>query len=433
MKPAKLLSEKLNDCFVRNDDLKMLQWHLNFVEGQAISLGLENKEIGGPYTPPATKDVYGGKVYVRWDDGKVSDITINSETLEDLESAIKEWKKVSYQDPDAPEVIEPLPMPKDLKTKDKKVVNMIKKDSSYFFEILNFYKNELSKKDYTKTMQGQVGAGHEYHTIMNSKGLNVEWESTNMHTYAVVNGIAEDAYMGRKSPGKKDLKKIIQELDRYMIHSKNVIPVKSGKMQIILTPGVLGQFFSQYIISNLQGSLITSNQSIYSVEDFRNKKQVFNERINLTIDGLKDYKPSTMPCSPEGVPSTKQYVIANGKLITPFLSMKYAKKMGMPPTSTGDIDLEVGEKTSYNRLVKSMKYGMIVYGILGMHTQDSKSGDYSLAVDQGLLVENGEVKGKIKNASIDGNFFEALKSKDTKFADYRKDELAMMTEAYVIV
>ncbi len=433
MKPTKLLTEKLNDYMTRNDELKISQWHFGFAEGQTISLGLENGVLGGPYAPPATKDVYGGTLHLRWGDDRISEVTINAETLDDLDSAIIEWKKTSYKDDDAPEVTEPLPMPKDLKIKDKKIVDMIKKDSSYFFEILHLYKNELGKKDYTKTIQGQVGAGHEYSTLMNSKGLNVEYESTNMHTYAYVNSIAGDSYAKRKSPGKRDLKRIIQEIDNYMIHTKNIVPIKSGNTQIILMPGVLGQFFGQYILSNLKGSLITSNQSIYSIEDFKDKKRVFNERISLIIDGLKDYEIPTIPCTGEGVPSTKQYVIANGKLITPFLNRKYAKKTGMLPTSAGDISLEVEGKTSYKRLIRNIKYGLIVCDILGMHTQDSKSGKYSLAVDQGLLIENGEIKGKIKNASIDGNFFEALKNKNTKFADYRKDELAILTEAHVTV
>lgn len=433
MKPAQTLSKKLNDYMTRNDELKIAQWHFNFVEGQAISLGLENGEIGGTYTPPSTKDVYGGGLYLIWGDDRISNVTITPETLDDLDSAITEWKKTSYQDHDAPEVTEPLPMPKGLKIKDKKIVDMIKKDSSYFFEILNFYKNELGKKEYTKTIQGKVEAGLEYCTLMNSKGLNMEYESTSMSTYAYVNSIAGDGYGKRKSPGKRDLKRIVQEIDNYMIHTKNTVKAKSGNMPIILMPSVSGQFFHQYILSNLQGSLITNNQSIYSLEDFKDKKQVFNEKINLVIDGLKDYESSTVPCTGEGTPSTKQYLIANGKLITPFLNRKYAKKTGMPPTSTGDISLEVEDKMSYKRMIRNIKYGLIVCDILGMHTQDPKSGDYSLAVDQGLLIENGEIKGKIEKATIKGNFFEALKNKNTKFVDYRKDEQAILTEAKVTV
>lgn len=433
MKPAKVLSDKLNEYMLRSDDLKIAQWHLSLTEGQTISLGLENGEFGGPYTPLSTKDIYGGNAYIRWADGKVSNAVIDYDVSENIDLAIGEWKKFSYQDEYAPEVIEPLPMPKDLKIKDKKIVDMIKKDRSYFFEILNFYKNELSKKEYTKTIQGTVDAALEYCTLMNSKGLNLEYESTSMSTSASINGVVGEGYAKRKSPGKRDLKKIIQEIDDYMIHTKNVIAVKPGIMQVVLMPSVLGDLFKKFILTNLQGSLITSNQSIYSLEDFKDKKQVFNERISMTIDGLKDYELPTAPCSGEGIPSSKQYIIANGRLLTPFLSRKYAKKAGMLPTPTGDIDLEVKGKTSYKRMIKNIAYGLIIYDLLGVHTLNPTSEKYSIAVGQGFVVENGEIKGKLEKATIDGNLFEDLKNKNTKFADYKKDELAMMTRASITV
>lgn len=435
METAKKISKTLNDYMARKDELKIGQWHFIFNEGQAISLGLDNNEIGGPYMPPATHDVYKGSAYIRWADGRVSDASIDNFTLEDLDASIKEWKTVSYQDTDAPEVIEPLPMPAGLKIKDDDVANLITKDSSYFFEILNYFNENLKKKDYTKTVKGQVGAGMLYSTIMNSKGLNVGWEGTSMSVRASINDICEDYYIERNMPEKKDLNKILKEIDRYMAHSKNIVQVKSGKMQVILTPGTLGQFLEKYVMEEINGETVTNNQSVYSLEDFKTKKQAFSEKINMVIDGLGDYSLLTQPCSGEGVPSTKSYLIANGRLITPILDLKYAKKSGMPPTPSGEINLDVA-MMPYSKMVKEIGYGLIVYGVLGMHTQDSKTGKYSLGVDQGLLIENGKIKGKIdktKAVSIDGNFFEDLKNKGTKFMKYRKDEVAMMTDAKVIV
>lgn len=429
MKATEKISKTLNDYMARTDELRIEQWHFTFNEGQAISLGLDNNEIGGPYTPPSTHDIYKGSVYIRWADGRVSDSIIDTFTLENLDASIKEWKTTSYQDIDAHEVIQPLPMPTGLKIKDDNVVNLITKDSSYFFEILNYFNENLKKKDYTKTVKGQVSAGMLCSIIMNSKGLNVGWEGTSMSVYASVNDICGDNYAERNMPEKKDLNKILKEIDRYMMHTKNVTQIKSGKMQVILTPGTLGQFLEKYVLEEMDGETVT-NQSVHSLEDFKAKKQVFNEKINIVIDGLSDYSLSTQPCSGEGVPSTKSYLIANGRLITPILDLKYAKKSGMPPTPPGEIDLDVA-MAPYSKMIKGLGYGLIVYDVLGMHTQDSKSGEYSLAVDQGLLVENGKIQGKIKSATIKGNFFETLKDKKTKFAEYRKDEIAMLTESNV--
>lgn len=436
MKAIKTLSGKLNDYIVRNDDLKISQWHFTFGKGKSVSVGMKDNEIGGPYMPPASRKTYGGAAYIRWADGTISNSKINAETLENIDLAIKEWKALSYQNLFAPEVIEPLPIPSDLKLKDDKLVEIIDKDIDYLFEILNFYKNKLSKKDYTKIITLQTGVEHEHNAVLNSKGLNAEWEETGIGIGVIVNSIAGDFYGKRKKPEKEDLKKIIKEIDQYMIHSRNILQMKPGKMPIILTPSVLTDFFGHYLTGpqgNLQGGIVANNQSIFSLDDFKLKKQAFGERISLTIDGLKDYEVSTVPCSGEGVPSTKQYIISDGRLITPFLDLKYSKKTGMPPTSLGKVGLEIKTKMPYNRLLRGIGYGLIVYDVMGMHTQETKTGDYSIAVGQGLLVENGEIKGKIKPVSIQGNFFGTLRDEKTKFTDYREDELAILTEADVTV
>lgn len=428
MKTPKKISKKLNDYMLRKDDLKIAGWLFNFDEGDSVSLGLYNNEIGGPYTPPAKHDINQGAAYIIWADGRISDISINASNLENLDASLKEWRAQSYHDIDAPEILEPLPMPTNLKIKDEKVVDLVMKDSSYFFEILNFYNKELRKKSYTKTVKGVVKAGYGHATVMNSKGLSAEWEETGIITTAEVNDKIGDTYNKRKIPEERDLKKIIEELDRYMSHSQKLVQIKSGKMPLIIVPEVLGEFLGQFLIENLQGSIVANNQSLYSIEDFKTKKQVFDERINLVIDGLKEYLPATQPCSGEGVPSTKQHIITDGRLITPILDLKYAKKVGMSPTSTGTLGMEIREKILYDEMIKGMDYGLIVYGVLGMHTQTSKEGDYSLTIGEGLLVKNGKIKGAIKDITIAGNFFDALRDKKTKFADYREDELAIRIE-----
>ncbi len=433
MNTPEKIAGKLNDHMVKNGDTGIKGWLFSFNDGRVIDLGLYNNEIGGPYAAPSADDIYEGAVYIRWSDGRVSKGVINATALDDLDAAFNEWRSASYHDPDAPDILKPLPMPTSLKIKDERVVELITKDASYGFEILTRYNKEF-RKAYTKTVKGGFGAEYAHVTIMNSEGLDVGWEETTAGTSAVVNDILFDAYEKRKMPEEKDIEAIVKELDGYMIHCDNKVPIKSGKMPVILAPKILEAFLNKYLISsdgNLDGIAIANNQSSYSVEDFINKKQVFGEDINLVIDGLKDYSIGTGYCSREGVPSTKQYLIADGRLITPLLDLKYAKKTGMSPTSFGTIDLDIAQKMSYSKMTMDVDYGLVVYDVLGMHTQDSKEGKYSLTVSYGLLIENGVVKGSVSGVTIAGNFFDVLKDKKTKFADYREDELAMLTEASV--
>lgn len=429
MKTSKKLSEKLNQYMTKKDDLQIKEWMFDFSEGSAISLGIDNNKIGGPYTPPVSRDIYIGTAHIRWADERISFPKIDTQALENLDKAMEEWRKASYADPEYPELLEPLPIPADLKIKDEKIVDLVTKDSSYLFEILEFYNKELSKKDYTKTIDAEVGANFTQEIIMNSKGLNTNWKETVMRTYVYVNSQFGDSYGKRKLLGPKELKTMMKEIDRYMMHSKKSREMKSGKLPVILTPGVFESFLGMYLTQHLNGESIANNKSIYNIEDFKTKKQVFNEKLNFVIDGLKEYATSTTPCSVTGIPATKQYVIANGRLITPLTGLKYAKKLGVQPTPPGVIYPEIDKKSPYSQLIKELDYGLIVYGILGMHTQDPSEGRYCLTVNQGLLVENGKIEGTIKDAIITGNFFETLKNKKTKFAKYSEDELAIKTEA----
>ena len=69
----------------------------------------------------------------------------------------------------------------------------------------------------------------------------------------------------------------------------------------------------------------------------------------------------------------------------------------------------------WNELLKKIELGLIVYSVLGLHTQDASSGKFSLTADQCLLVRNGEVAGKVK-AVINGDFLGALKKESSQFS-----------------
>jgi PmbA protein len=90
----------------------------------------------------------------------------------------------------------------------------------------------------------------------------------------------------------------------------------------------------------------------------------------------------------------------------------------MPPTSTlagGGGFFFTGSKAlpDWEQLLSETEHGLIVYSVLGMHTQDASSGHFSLTADQCLLVENGQIKGKVK-AVINGDFLGALNREESR-------------------
>jgi len=76
---------------------------------------------------------------------------------------------------------------------------------------------------------------------------------------------------------------------------------------------------------------------------------------------------------------------------------------------------------------------LLVYSLLGMHTQDGTSGRYSVGAPKSLVIEGGELKGKVK-ATIVGSFFDNLTDPRTRFGwDPYEDNPALEIHCEVIV
>ena len=52
--------------------------------------------------------------------------------------------------------------------------------------------------------------------------------------------------------------------------------------------------------------------------------------------------------------------------------------------------------------------GVLILSVLGLHTQDSTRGDFSISAPQTLAIQGGALGGAVK-AVLTGNFFEALR------------------------
>ncbi len=207
--------------------------------------------------------------------------------------------------------------------------------------------------------------------------------------------------------------------------------------RVILDTGLAGSFISQYIGSNLSGSAVTNRQSAYSLEDFRERKQIIRTDISLVIDGLRPFESSSSRVTGEGVAGGRGFLVEQGRLNSPTLDLKYAGITGFEPTPGGGLYIELDEAADRRRsmqdLVRGLDNGLLVYSVLGMHTQDSTSGRYSLSAPRCLVIENGEIKGKVK-ATLSGNFFDNINDPQSGFGwDPYEDNPAMEITCQVVV
>ena len=81
-----------------------------------------------------------------------------------------------------------------------------------------------------------------------------------------------------------------------------------------------------------------------------------------------------------------------------------------PEVGATNFFIEAGPIPS-NELVKDISNGLYVTEVMGMHTANPISGDFSVGV-AGLLIENGELTRPVRGMAMGGNIIDLLENID---------------------
>lgn len=414
------LYERLIDSLKKysKKDPDLMDWRFDLHESKGLEVGLKDNRIGGPYSAPAYKRSISGELYLIWKDNRYTSTKLDLKSLELFDEHIKTWKTTAYHDPDGAGLYTPKQIPRVL-LEDNQVKAIVGEETGKPFQLLNRGLKRLQALGLRK-VDGKLKCYEDLRTIANSHGLLERYTQTPVEFFFEVNDSYGRSYQEKKWPDEAKLERIIEETGRIgKLLEKQAPSIKSGPLKLLFPPDIFEAFLGYFLINNLYGSLVVNRQSKFSAEDFRNRHQVLREDLQLKINNLLSWRAFSYPCTNEGVPGGKVTLISNGKLQSPILNVKYGKKLGLPPTPLPvggrGFFLETGSPTlSWDELVKTVERGLIVLSVLGLHTQDSSSGSFSLTADQCLLVENSQIIGKTK-AVINGDFLKSLTLKDSHF------------------
>ena len=127
----------------------------------------------------------------------------------------------------------------------------------------------------------------------------------------------------------------------------------------------------------------------------------------------------TTKCDGEGSVSKATELIKDGKLNSFIYDIYTANKEGVETTSNGyrgsylttpqisPSNLEF--KFSEMKDLSEIKKGVLTTSVLGAHTANPISGDFSVEANNTFKIENGELTDPINKAMISGNIFEIMK------------------------
>ena len=205
--------------------------------------------------------------------------------------------------------------------------------------------------------------------------------------------------------------------------AKTIVPFNAGVYPVIFTPAQIGYLLEPFLAS-LNGKAIMRD-----ISPWKGKRgaKLLDERINIIDDGTLPFCASSVPFDREGTPTRRNALIEKGVIKQEILDLQSGKALGLPSTGNGTLTgpqphhviLSPGtESVAATR--KSIDRGLIVFDSMGAWAGNPYGGNVSGTISLGLLIENGEVVGRVKDCMFSINSFKHFKdhlialSKETK-------------------
>lgn len=256
--------------------------------------------------------------------------------------------------------------------------------------------------------------------ILNSNDVSITDEGTGFGIGLSVmlekNGNIATAYNSQSSRffdlNGEDLAVNVCKLAKNSIDTK---PVETDDYSVVLdyyaATGLLQTFINAF-----DGENVLRGRSL-----FKDKigKEVANENLTIIDNPLLEKGMLTSKSDSEGSASKSTELIKNGVLNSFIYDIYTANKADVKTTSNGirpsftstpmisptNLEFKFKEMKDLSEIDK----GVLTTSVLGAHTANPISGDFSVEASNAFKIENGEITDPINKAMISGNIFEIMK------------------------
>ncbi|USS40648.1 TldD/PmbA family protein [Thermococcus aggregans] len=268
------------------------------------------------------------------------------------------------------------------------------------------------------TFSGRLAFGVAKDGIANSNGIELEEESTGMSFSVYV--VKKDEKTGtgdyyKASRSMMDfekelevgLEKALQEAEL----SYKAKPMGAFEGEIVLEPHSVASVLELFI-SNLKGDNVYHKRSRFT----RVGEKVASESFTLIDDATLEGKIVSYSFDGEGNPGQRTVLVGNGILENFLLDETYARLLGMKSTGNAVRDFRTPPHIGTSNIIVEGEEenledfeGVVIKKVFGEHTANPISGDFSLTIELGYIVKNGELI-PFKDNMFVGNVFEFMNS-----------------------
>ncbi len=267
--------------------------------------------------------------------------------------------------------------------------------------------------------------------ILNSNGVEVEEKDTFVN--ASIDTTTKGGEMSTAS--EFDASRML-DIDFYRIgekaallayRSQNGISVGTGDMPVLLEPMAFSDILENTFLTSLNADNVQKGRSALIG---KKGSMIAHEDLSLVDDGTLSGGIGTASTDDEGTPSGINELVKNGRLASFIYDCYTAGKEKRESTgnavrgsftSTPSISVRnLIVDYPMSDIIAETKNGVIVNTVIGAHTANPISGDFSVEARNSFIIKDGEITSPIKSMMISGNIFELLNNIDGAGKDTRR-------------
>jgi PmbA protein len=276
--------------------------------------------------------------------------------------------------------------------------------------------------------------------LINSNGLQFSYAST--LSSISVTAVAEES--GESEVGwdfdtshflhDLDVEKVGQEAGRKALEQLGGKRIPSGVYPVLIRNSLASEFLSLLAHSFLADQVQKGKSPLKG----RTGERYFSPFLTIVDDGLHPKGIRASPIDGEGMPSQRTLLVDRGELCG-YLYDRYwanrgnisssepslgstgnSRRSGIkspPGIGTSNFFIEPG-RLPFSVLLGNLHQGMVLEEVMGLHTVDPISGDFSLGCS-GAWVERGEKVHPVKSIAVAGNLFHLFQNVIEVGEDFR--------------
>ncbi len=267
-------------------------------------------------------------------------------------------------------------------------------------------------------------------TLINSKGLQFSYDQTlasvSVTAVAEEHGESEVGWDFDVSHFFNDLdaEKVGRSAGRKALERLGGRRIPTGVYPVLLRNHVASEFLSLLAHSFLADQVQKGKSPLKG----KKGEGFFSRLLTIVDDGLYPKGISTAPIDGEGMPSQRTSLVDRGELAGYLYDRYWASRENLsssksqasstgnsrrhgikspPGVGISNFFIEPGG-LDLPKLTENLSKGMVVEEVMGLHTVDPISGDFSLGCS-GDWIDGGEKVHPVKSIAIAGNLFELFR------------------------